>query len=203
VLFIGTLNKQLAICKVDSQGNVIGGQPGCYNLIPVFDWIRRCIISIFMVFFIAFLPLFLQGRFHLYHFVHTLTPHIRYRTNRAWYRKGFTSSRKAFPFAVPNFRSLLHANILAGHPEQFDIRRCPLHRYWQRLCDHSYIIQHLILPLCRSQHLYGDAEPPPPPLCYHVDLHSTFDLLLVLRTVTLRRPLHFQPAPVLVHRLHR
>jgi 1,3-beta-glucan synthase len=74
VLFIGTLNKQLAICKVDSQGNVIGGQPGCYNLIPVFDWIRRCIISIFMVFFIAFLPLFLQGRLHLYHFVQTLTP---------------------------------------------------------------------------------------------------------------------------------
>ncbi|KAH0583885.1 1,3-beta-D-glucan synthase [Termitomyces sp. 'cryptogamus'] len=60
LLFIGTLNKQLSICKVDSQGNVIPGQPGCYNLIPVFDWIRRCIISIFLVFFIAFLPLFLQ-----------------------------------------------------------------------------------------------------------------------------------------------
>lgn len=61
MLFIGTLNKQLSICKVDSQGNVIGGQPGCYNLIPVFDWIIRCIVSIFLVFFIAFLPLFLQG----------------------------------------------------------------------------------------------------------------------------------------------
>lgn len=61
VLYIGTLNKQLAICRVDGQGNVIGGQPGCYNLIPVFDWIKRCITSIFLVFFIAFLPLFLQG----------------------------------------------------------------------------------------------------------------------------------------------
>ncbi|PFH54366.1 glycosyltransferase family 48 protein [Amanita thiersii Skay4041] len=60
LLYIGTLNKQLAICKVDVRGNVIGGQPGCYNLIPVFDWIRRCIVSIFLVFFIAFLPLFLQ-----------------------------------------------------------------------------------------------------------------------------------------------
>ncbi|KAJ7046771.1 1,3-beta-glucan synthase [Mycena alexandri] len=60
LVFLGTLNKQLAICKVDSSGNVIGGQPGCYNLIPVFDWIRRCIVSIFLVFFIAFLPLFLQ-----------------------------------------------------------------------------------------------------------------------------------------------
>ncbi|KAF9482743.1 1,3-beta-glucan synthase [Pholiota conissans] len=60
MLYIGTLNKQLAICKVNSQGTVISGQPGCYNLIPVFDWIRRCIVSIFLVFFIAFLPLFLQ-----------------------------------------------------------------------------------------------------------------------------------------------
>ncbi|KAF8894605.1 glycosyltransferase family 48 protein [Infundibulicybe gibba] len=60
LLYIGTLNKQLAICKVDAQGNVILGQAGCYNLIPVFDWIRRCIVSIFLVFFIAFLPLFLQ-----------------------------------------------------------------------------------------------------------------------------------------------
>ncbi|KAI6108971.1 glycosyltransferase family 48 protein [Pisolithus croceorrhizus] len=62
LLYIGTLNKQLAICQVDSQGNVLGGQQatGCYNLVPVFDWIKRCIVSIFMVFFIAFLPLFLQ-----------------------------------------------------------------------------------------------------------------------------------------------
>ncbi|KIY70916.1 glycosyltransferase family 48 protein [Cylindrobasidium torrendii FP15055 ss-10] len=60
LLYLGTLNKQLLICEVDSQGNVLGGQPGCYNLIPVFEWIRRSIISIFLVFFIAFLPLFLQ-----------------------------------------------------------------------------------------------------------------------------------------------
>ncbi|KAG1870333.1 glycosyl transferase [Suillus tomentosus] len=33
----------------------------CYNLTPVFDWIHRCIISIFLKFMIAFLPLFIQG----------------------------------------------------------------------------------------------------------------------------------------------
>ncbi|KAG9034938.1 1,3-beta-D-glucan synthase [Tulasnella sp. JGI-2019a] len=60
LLFLGTLNKQLTICKYNSAGQFIGGQPGCYNLVPVFDWIRRCIFSIFLVFFIAFLPLFLQ-----------------------------------------------------------------------------------------------------------------------------------------------
>ena len=63
VLYIGTLNKQLAVCKVDARGDVIAGQHGCYHLIPVFDWIRRCIVSIFLVFFIAFFPLFLQGGF--------------------------------------------------------------------------------------------------------------------------------------------
>ena len=61
MLYLGTLNKQLFICKVNSNGQVLSGQAGCYNLIPVFEWIRRSIISIFLVFFIAFLPLFLQG----------------------------------------------------------------------------------------------------------------------------------------------
>jgi 1,3-beta-glucan synthase len=65
VVFIGILNKELAICKVDSLGNVISGQGGCYNLIPVFDWVRRCIVSIFLVFMVAFLPLFLQGLLQL------------------------------------------------------------------------------------------------------------------------------------------
>ncbi|QRV97434.1 beta-1,3-glucan synthase [Ceratobasidium sp. AG-Ba] len=39
---------------------LVDNQRGCYNLLPVFDWIKRCIISIFLVFAIAFLPLFLQ-----------------------------------------------------------------------------------------------------------------------------------------------
>ncbi|KAF9011974.1 1,3-beta-glucan synthase [Cyathus striatus] len=60
LVFIGTLNSQLTICRYTSSGQFIGGQSGCYNLVPVFDWIRHCIISIFLVFMIAFLPLFLQ-----------------------------------------------------------------------------------------------------------------------------------------------
>ncbi|KZT68116.1 glycosyltransferase family 48 protein [Daedalea quercina L-15889] len=60
LLYLGTLNKELAICSTDSSGDVIAGQDGCYNLSPVFDWVRRCIVSIFLVFFVAFLPLFLQ-----------------------------------------------------------------------------------------------------------------------------------------------
>lgn len=33
---------------------------GCYNLSPVVDWIRRYTLSIFIVFFISFIPLFVQ-----------------------------------------------------------------------------------------------------------------------------------------------
>ncbi|GAA5857352.1 hypothetical protein JCM8547_002235 [Rhodosporidiobolus lusitaniae] len=60
LVYLGTLNKQLQICKYTSDGQFVGGQGGCYNLVPVYDWIKRCVISIFIVFFIAFLPLFLQ-----------------------------------------------------------------------------------------------------------------------------------------------
>ncbi|PCH38206.1 glycosyltransferase family 48 protein [Wolfiporia cocos MD-104 SS10] len=60
LLYIGTLNKELSICVTNSAGDVIDGQTGCYHLTLVFDWVKRCIISIFLVFFIAFLPLFLQ-----------------------------------------------------------------------------------------------------------------------------------------------
>ncbi|GAA5979391.1 hypothetical protein JCM10908_002906 [Rhodotorula pacifica] len=58
--YLGTLNSELTICQYTSNGQFVGGQGGCYNLVPVYDWIKRCILSIFIVFFIAFLPLFLQ-----------------------------------------------------------------------------------------------------------------------------------------------
>ncbi|QRW07539.1 beta-1,3-glucan synthase [Ceratobasidium sp. AG-Ba] len=60
LVFLGTMNKQLTVCKYNSQGQILGGQTGCYNLVPVFDWVKRCVVSIFSAFFIAFLPLFLQ-----------------------------------------------------------------------------------------------------------------------------------------------
>lgn len=58
--FLGTMNKELFICRYNSNGEIRPGQSGCYNLVPVYQWIERCIIAVFIVFFIAFLPLFLQ-----------------------------------------------------------------------------------------------------------------------------------------------
>lgn len=59
MVFIGTLNSSLNICGV-TNNDLQTGLPGCYYLHPVFQWIERTIISIFLVFMIAFLPLFLQ-----------------------------------------------------------------------------------------------------------------------------------------------
>ena len=62
MVFLGTLNSSVIVCKFNSNGQLLNGTDGCYFLTPVFDWITRCIISIFLVFMIAFLPLFLQGK---------------------------------------------------------------------------------------------------------------------------------------------
>ncbi|KAG8899879.1 1,3-beta-D-glucan synthase [Tulasnella sp. 403] len=60
LLFLATLNGELKLCQYDSHQVILPGQQGCYNLFPTFQWIKRCIISILLVFLISFLPLFLQ-----------------------------------------------------------------------------------------------------------------------------------------------
>ncbi|KAF8119311.1 glycosyltransferase family 48 protein [Boletus edulis] len=55
MVFLGTLNSSVQVCP--SSGSAT---PGCYFLEPVYLWIQRTIISIFLVFVIAFLPLFIQ-----------------------------------------------------------------------------------------------------------------------------------------------
>ncbi|KAJ6481844.1 1,3-beta-glucan synthase [Mycena sanguinolenta] len=60
MIYLGTLNSSIKICQYTSSGQFIAGQGGCYNLVNVFQWIQRCMISILLVFMISFLPLFLQ-----------------------------------------------------------------------------------------------------------------------------------------------
>ncbi|CAK5263450.1 unnamed protein product [Mycena citricolor] len=60
LVFVASLTSSITICKYTSSGQFISGQAGCYNLVNVSSWIHRCIISIFLVFMISFLPLFLQ-----------------------------------------------------------------------------------------------------------------------------------------------
>ncbi|KAI0034779.1 1,3-beta-glucan synthase [Vararia minispora EC-137] len=60
MVFLGTLNSSLPVCKTGTAGAILPNQGVCYNLYPVTQWIQRSIISIFLVFMIAFLPLFMQ-----------------------------------------------------------------------------------------------------------------------------------------------
>ncbi|KAH9920752.1 glucan synthase, partial [Fomitopsis serialis] len=59
MLYLGMPKGQLKLCEYTPSGAFIG-VAGCYNLSPVFQWINRRIISIFLVFLIAYLRLFLQ-----------------------------------------------------------------------------------------------------------------------------------------------
>ncbi|KZV72587.1 glycosyltransferase family 48 protein [Peniophora sp. CONT] len=60
MVFLGTLNSSVRVCRYSPGGALLGNQGDCYDLVDVTKWIKRCIISIFLVFMIAFLPLFMQ-----------------------------------------------------------------------------------------------------------------------------------------------
>ncbi|KAL2356035.1 1,3-beta-glucan synthase component-domain-containing protein [Cryomyces antarcticus] len=59
---LGALKHETIVC--DYNRNVPITDPlhptGCANLVPVFDWVQRCVVSIFIVFFISFVPLVVQ-----------------------------------------------------------------------------------------------------------------------------------------------
>ncbi|WFC94517.1 1,3-beta-glucan synthase [Malassezia brasiliensis] len=59
LMFIGTLNASLQACPYSDSGFILGTGT-CYYLNPVNYWVQRTVISILLVFMIAFLPLFLQ-----------------------------------------------------------------------------------------------------------------------------------------------
>ncbi|CAN6639441.1 1,3-beta-glucan synthase component Fks1p [Trichomonascus vanleenenianus] len=59
---IGALTHESIICLYNKDKPITDPQipKGCYNLQPVLGWLQRCILSIFIVFFIAFVPLVVQ-----------------------------------------------------------------------------------------------------------------------------------------------
>ncbi|CAO3659189.1 unnamed protein product [Umbelopsis ramanniana] len=62
MMYIGAISSSVTVCQYNANASPDSPlrPPGCYNLVPVILWIQRCVISVFIVFFIAFLPLFLQ-----------------------------------------------------------------------------------------------------------------------------------------------
>ncbi|KAI8055780.1 1,3-beta-glucan synthase component-domain-containing protein [Syncephalis plumigaleata] len=63
LVLIGVLGKSILICDELPENASPDAQlmpPGCFNLWPIILWMKRCVISVLAVFFVAFLPLFLQ-----------------------------------------------------------------------------------------------------------------------------------------------
>ncbi|KAI9483436.1 MAG: 1,3-beta-glucan synthase component-domain-containing protein [Benjaminiella poitrasii] len=62
VLFVSAMGSSLIVCEYnpDLPPDAPLIPDGCYNIVPIVDWVKRCILSIFVVFFAAFLPLVLQ-----------------------------------------------------------------------------------------------------------------------------------------------
>ncbi|ODV88021.1 glycosyltransferase family 48 protein [[Candida] arabinofermentans NRRL YB-2248] len=59
---LAALTNDSILCEYDKDRPITDarGPVGCYNLIPVIDWVQRCILSIFIVFSISFIPLSIQ-----------------------------------------------------------------------------------------------------------------------------------------------
>ena len=59
---LAALTNESTICEYDKFRPITDpNRPlGCYNLIPVVQWLERCIFSIFIVFLISFIPLVVQ-----------------------------------------------------------------------------------------------------------------------------------------------
>lgn len=59
---LGALRHETIICSYNRNKPITDPlkPTGCANLVPILDWVFRCVLSIFIVFFISFIPLVVQ-----------------------------------------------------------------------------------------------------------------------------------------------
>ncbi|KAI9716709.1 MAG: 1,3-beta-D-glucan synthase [Chrysothrix sp. TS-e1954] len=62
LLNLGALKHENIVCHYNSNLPITDPlmPTGCADLLPIYNWVERCIVSIFIVFFIAFVPLVVQ-----------------------------------------------------------------------------------------------------------------------------------------------
>ena len=204
MVFLGTLNSSVIVCRFNANGQLLNGADGCYFLTPVFDWITRCIISIFLVFMIAFLPLFLQGKLKLVLASYSLT-YLPPRTYRKRCRKGIAAVGKTVPVDFPCIRSIRYSYFGALHHEQFDLRWSSLYRHRSRIRDNQDFVQHPLFSIRRSEYLPWDEGPNHAPLRDHDLMDPVDHILLGIDSGPLRFSVPVQPSSILLcgflHRL--
>lgn len=171
LVFLGTLNKQLTICKYTSDGQFVGGQGGCYNLVPVYDWIKRCIISIFIVFFIGE-SLFPRPRSDpvLTMYPRSLPAALPARVDGAWSRSSRHPTREALPLPLAHLRSLRYPDLVPLDPQQLDVWRCEVHRHRSRIRDDEDLVCDSLLAIRRTVDLPRYEDVAPPTLRHAIDM---------------------------------
>ena len=197
MVFLGTLNSSVVVCRFNANGQLLNGSDGCYFLTPVFDWITRCIISIFLVFMIAFLPLFLQGKPKPVLMSYPLT-YFFLRTYGKRCRKGTAAVGKTIPVDFPSIRSLRYSYLVALHHEQPDLRWSSLYCHWSRIRNNQDFVQHPLLPIRRPEYLPWDEVPNHAPLRDHDLVDPVDHILLGIDSGPLRFSVPVQSSSILL-----
>jgi 1,3-beta-glucan synthase len=103
---LGALKHETITCKFNKNLPITDPlvPTGCANLVPIMNWVQRCVVSIFIVFFISFVPLVVQEL-----------------TERGFWRaatrlaKHFSSLSPLFEvFVCQIYANSLHANLSYG-----------------------------------------------------------------------------------------
>lgn len=174
LVFLGTMNKELFICQYSASGQFLASQAGCYNLVPVYDWIKRSVISIFIVFFIG------KSCFHactlhlscmallLISLAISFPAALPTRIDGARSRSSRRTIGKAFQFTLSRLRSLRHSNLVAFNLEQHDLRRSSVHCHRTRFRHDKDLLRHSVLSIRRTEYLPWNEDATAVGL-YHVD----------------------------------
>lgn len=204
MVFLGTLNSSLTICKYNSEGQFIGS-PGCYNLVPTYDWIKRCIVSIFIVFFIG------KALASSHACRSGLTRCLVLHSVLAPILAGVDGARcgicrdpvgQTIGLLVTGFRSLQYPNPISRGADGHDFWWSSLHRHRSWIRHDSHFIRDSVLAFRWAQHLPRDANTVSSALCHHEPLDSIHSLLLDIRLGLVPRSVCLQPSSVQFYRLH-
>ena len=112
------------------------------------------------------------------------------------------SPRQAILLVIAGLRSLLNPDLYPLHPQQSDIRRRSLHRYWTWFRHHKNLFQHSVLSFRRAKYLPWHEDPHHAALRDADAVDAIPHLLLGDDPLIVHRAFLVQPSPICLLRLH-